>query len=364
MSSTKAASRKPTSRGRDYGYSNARVRGMRSRLLTKAYFDQLIDTWEWRRLLQTLSETEYGPDLETTLLHGRTFAAVDEALKNNMVRTFQKILSIVNGEAHFLVTTMLARWDLFNIKTIVRGKHMRLSAQEIEDSLIPAGELTHVELTALSNLEDVRAVVDTLSTWGMPYAPVLREAMGDYVHTNELSKLELAIDKYYTQWADKRLKKRRHNYVLARDVLAVQTDATNLLTVLRLLKADVEGMDAGDFFLPGGQAVSEKLFRELAALSDIDEVLDRLKGTPFGKALSNAVMLYLETNSIAVLERSLEDFVMRRAISSNRGDPLGAGVIISYLWAKQNEVTNLRIIVKGNAVGMPPERVRRELIFV
>jgi vacuolar-type H+-ATPase subunit C/Vma6 len=39
-------------------------------------------------------------------------------------------------------------------------------------------------------------------------------------------------------------------------------------------------------------------------------------------------------------------------------------VAISYLWAKQNEITNLRIIVKGKSVGMPVDRVRKELILV
>jgi vacuolar-type H+-ATPase subunit C/Vma6 len=45
-------------------------------------------------------------------------------------------------------------------------------------------------------------------------------------------------------------------------------------------------------------------------------------------------------------------------------DPLGIGIPIAYLWGKQNEITNLRIIVKGAAVGMPADRTRRELILV
>jgi V/A-type H+-transporting ATPase subunit C len=55
---------------------------------------------------------------------------------------------------------------------------------------------------------------------------------------------------------------------------------------------------------------------------------------------------------------------MRRALSLGTGDPLGIGIGISYLWAKQNEITNLRIIVKGKSVGMPNDRVRREMILV
>jgi vacuolar-type H+-ATPase subunit C/Vma6 len=34
------------------------------------------------------------------------------------------------------------------------------------------------------------------------------------------------------------------------------------------------------------------------------------------------------------------------------------------LWMKANEVTNLRIIVKGVSVGMPVQRMREELIVV
>jgi V/A-type H+-transporting ATPase subunit C len=126
----------------------------------------------------------------------------------------------------------------------------------------------------------------------------------------------------------------------------------------------MEGADKLALFLPGGQHVSQDLFRELTSLSDIDEVLDRLKRTPYGQSLEKAALNYVETGSISVLERVLEDYVMRKALATSHVDPLGAGVLISYLWAKQNEVTNLRIIVKGTSVGMPADRMRGELIVV
>jgi vacuolar-type H+-ATPase subunit C/Vma6 len=45
-------------------------------------------------------------------------------------------------------------------------------------------------------------------------------------------------------------------------------------------------------------------------------------------------------------------------------DPHGVGVAIAYLYGKQNEITNLRIVVKGISVGMPADRVSEELILV
>lgn len=75
--------------GRDYGYTNARIRGMRSRLLRQSFFDELMTSVDIGGVISTLMQTEYGPDLETRILHGRTATQVDEALRDNMVRTFK-----------------------------------------------------------------------------------------------------------------------------------------------------------------------------------------------------------------------------------------------------------------------------------
>lgn len=350
--------------GKDYGYANARIRGMRSRLLSRAFLDDLIETPDIQQFIAKLQDTEYGADLEETLIHGRDATAVDEALKNNMIRTYQRVLHFLNDEARFIVTTLLGRWDVFNLKTIIRGKHMHLTVAEIRDGLLPAGQLTSVDLEALAGAEDVRTVVDTAVTWGLPFAHAMREGFARFTQTGDLADIELALDRYYADWAADRLKKTRGNIGTAKRILGIQVDTMNLVMVFRLQKADTESIVPDQFFLEGGAAVGRQLYSELAKFSDVDEVLDRLRGTPYGKLLDEVAVKYIEENSIAVFERALEDYLMRRALALGTGDPLGIGIGISYLWAKQNEITNLRIVVKGKAVGMPVERVRRELILV
>lgn len=110
--------------------------------------------------------------------------------------------------------------------------------------------------------------------------------------------------------------------------------------------------------------MTESLFTELSAMSDVDEVFDRLKKTSYGKPLEQAAVAYLEKGSVSVFERALEDYLFRLAFETSKTDPLGIGLAVSYLWTKANEVTNLRIVVKGVSVGMPEERMREELIVV
>ncbi|MEA5075832.1 MAG: ATP synthase A1 subunit C [Coriobacteriia bacterium] len=353
---------KPT--GRDYGYTNARIRGMRSRLLRQSFFDELMASTDISGVISSLMQTEYGPDLESRILHGRTATHVDEALRDNMVRTFNRVLSFSNKEATSLVNTLLGRWDLFNIKTIVRGKHMELSEEEITDSLITVGQLSRIDTDELSKQQDVRSVVDMLGTWGLPFAAPLREALPEYSESRDLSFVELALDRYYYEWASKRLRGWRENKRIARDFLAAQVDTMNLLTAIRLLNADLPAEEAMRFCIPGGRVVDETLFLELSAMSDVDEVFNRVKKTPYGKPLDQAALLYMEKGSVSVFERALEDYLFRMAFDASKEDPLGIGLTISYLWTKANEVTNLRIVVKGVSVGMPEGRMREELIVV
>jgi len=241
---------------------------------------------------------------------------------------------------------------------------MNLPEEEIVESLIAVGQLTQVDSEELAKQPDIRSLVDTLATWGLPFAVPLREVMPQYEEEEDLSLLELALDRYYYEWASKRLKGWRENARIARTFLAAQVDTMNLLTAIRLLNADLGEGDASRFFLPGGEVVDEQLFLELSAMSDVDEVFNRIRKTPYGKPLDQAALLYMEHGSISVFERALEDYLFRIAFDTGKGDPLGIGLTISYLWAKANEVTNMRIVVKGVSVGMPEERMREELIVV
>ncbi len=350
--------------GRDYGYTNARIRGMRSRLLKQSFFDDLMTSKDIGTVIQKVMSTEYGPDLEGRILHGRTATQVDEALRDNMTRTFQKVRGLANDEAQALISTLLGRWDMFNIKTVIRGKHMALPDEEIVDSLVAVGQLSQVDTEELAKQSSVRSIVDTLATWGLPFAIPLREVMPQYDESHDLSVLELALDRYYYEWAVRRLKGWRENKRIVREFLAIQVDTMNLLTCLRLLNSDLGDTDAGRFFLPGGEVVDLALFMELSSMSDVDEVFNRIKKTPYGRPLDEVALLYMEKGSVSVFERALEDLLFRKAFDTGKGDPLGIGLAVSYLWAKANEITNLRIVVKGVSVGMPVERMREELIVV
>lgn len=348
----------------DAGYACARLRGMRSNLLDSGFYERLIAALDVQGTVKELMETSYGTDLEKELVRGMTSGVVDDALKENMVRTYRKVLSFLDPKMRSLLSTLLGRWDVFNIKTVLRGAHNQVPFEEIKESLLPAGYLSSTELEGLAKLGDVKTIIDTMAMWGLPYATPLRRTYPEYAQSNELPLLELALDRQYAEWAAGRLVGEDADVEAARKVLGTQVDILNLVTVFRMIKNEVSATEANRYFLEGGRAIKREVFLELAKLSDVDEVLDRLKRSPYGEVLDEAAVRYLEMQSIPVFERALEELLMRRALMAGVRDPHGVGVAIAYLWAKQNEVTNVRIVARGKEVGMPADRVREELILV
>lgn len=364
MSGIAASTKAPNASPRDYGYSNARLRGMRSHLLGPDALERLMETPDFRSLVQELMQTEYGPYIEEQFIHGRTAHEVSEGLKQNMVATYRKVFGFLNGEARDICTTLLGRWDVFNIKTILRGKHVSISNAEISEGLMPVGALAQSDLDALLSQPDIRGMIDMASTWGIPQAAAMREGYAEYQKTGELADLELALDRFYADWAEKRLSRGNRNYAMARRILGMQVDILNLVMVFRAAREDLAPEESEVYFLHGGRDIDLDTYQRLAGMSDVDEVLDGLRGTHFGKLLDDAAPAYLESMSISTFERTLEDYLTRKVIAVGGTDPLGVGIPISFLWSKQNEVTNVRIITKAKSIGIPLERTRKELILV
>jgi V/A-type H+/Na+-transporting ATPase subunit C len=345
-------------------YANSRLHGMRSHLLPATVYQELIDDPDAQSAARRLLETAYAPELEAAFLRGFSAGAIDDALKENMIRSYRTVLRFLPAAAQEVISTLLARWDVFNLKALFRAAHHHISADETAMSVLPVGFLAPEDIKVLSTIGDVKALVDSMMMWGLVYASSLREAYPAFHRSNDLAPLELALDRHYSSWASGRLAGDEPDVVVARRVLGTQIDTTNLVTVLRMLRADRQAVDPADYFLPGGRVVHEDVFLELAGMSDVDPILNRLRETPYGPALDAVAMSYLERGSISVFERALEDRLIRTAMTASSRDPEGVGIAISYLYGKQNEVTNLRVVLRGKTVGMPAERIHEELILV
>ena len=75
----------------DYGYINARMRGMKSRLLTHRELDDLITKPDLESLIADLENSPYKQEIIEAKGHLTGILCVEYALRENFTRTFRKI---------------------------------------------------------------------------------------------------------------------------------------------------------------------------------------------------------------------------------------------------------------------------------
>jgi V/A-type H+-transporting ATPase subunit C len=350
--------------GFDYGYTNARVRAMKSHLFDRPFYEKLLDMDDVSSVISALESTVYKKDIDEAMLKYRDVRGMDEAFRRNVASTFAKIIGLVEGEARELVVILLSRWDVHNIKTILRGKNIGASEEDILESLIPGGQFQEALLRELVKAIDIKACLNLLRVWDSPFARPLTANFSKFVKSNRLIDLEVALDRFYFEYALSKLQKNDLHTSLVREITRREIDFTNIMTLFRAIKEDLNREVIEDLFVKDGKQIDGKVFTALAQQKTVEDVVYKLEGTPYKAVLDEGLKKYLEIGAVSILERNLEQMMVRKGVSLFKADPLSMATIIGYLTAKYNEVVNLRIIVRGKSVGMPENRLREALVLV
>ena len=341
----------------DFPYINARVRAMRSRLLDAGRMEELLGLPTLDAFFQALGTTPYSRELQEAL--SRTHdgvRGVDEALARNFSFTTSKILSFADGKARELIELVLMRWDLVNIRIIVRAKHAGRRNDELLTNLIPAGRLNEAALKEIAAQSDVAGVVGALGGLDHPLATPLAEGLGAYRESGDLLGLELRLDRFYAAYGLRIAPGRGHDEQVVRDLLQYQLDATNVKTAVKIQQVEsLSRKEKLKFFIPGGR-LTEYVFLKLADRPTAEQGLRavRVLGFPVKALLDDLV----------AFEREIDVAMLRAQIHLYLQDPLGIDVVIAYLAMKYNEVVNLRLIARGKALGIPRDRVRKEMAAI
>ena len=221
----------------DYGYINARIRAMWSELLSKDFFEKLL-RMDFLDIVTALGKTSYQREIEEWVIKKGESRAVDEVFKRNLSRTFEKIKHFMGQEAEELTELLLGRFDVHNLKTILRGIHWNLGEKETVTSLLPAGQLNEVLLQELAKQTDIKSFTDLFTTWKIPFVKPLKTTLPLYSRSKDLVILEAALEKYYYTYALEKLRSKSYNSTLIRELLATGIDVSNIITLFKLQKVD------------------------------------------------------------------------------------------------------------------------------
>ncbi|MBI2358126.1 MAG: V-type ATPase subunit [Deltaproteobacteria bacterium] len=352
----------------DYGYSNARIRAMKAALLDRRDYEALLAAASVEALIEALARTAYKEDIEAALVKVAGVPCVVEGLRRNVVHTVGAVPRFFDGRPRELVRLLVSRWDLSNLIAILRGQARGVPAEEILQALVPAGELHEADLRELVKQPTIRATAELMLTWRLPYAGALAGALR--LGNGDLAGVETALHKVRFGDALASLG-REANDLLVREMLETEIDVENISLLLRLaglgdrraaLQARYGAAGPGALLVDGG-SLPAHLLGQLGAAADAEAMVRLLQGTSYGAALQNRLGHYRQSGDAGVLERGLEEILVLKGIRMFHRDPLTIAIAIGYLWAKSNEIANVRLIAQGKTLGWGSDMIREEMIW-
>lgn len=348
-----------------YEYGNTRLRAMRSRLFDRAGYADMMAAGSLDRMLAILADTAYASDVEAALVRSRGLDRLDRALRSNLARSLRKMASFYEGRPRELVDVLLGRWDLRNLRALIRAVGATPSIQDLSPLLVPAGRLDAGELDELATQASVTSLVDLLVAWGIPSpdtAFALLRARTEFASGGDISLLEDAIDRAYSAEIDRVLVPETE---AAGAVLRAEIDARNLELALRVRGARRDNepgwSELTDFYMVGGLR-PPGVWAEVAH-TDAPETIAELASAGISiPGWDRAVAGWVSGDDLPELSRRLQRVISASAISRFvSGDPLGFDIPLAFTFAKEAETRNLHLIGRGLVHGLPMASVEENL---
>ncbi|MDS1002828.1 V-type ATP synthase subunit C [Clostridium sporogenes] len=317
-----------------------RIRVLETRLLDKVKIDRMIDSSSPLEALKVLEETEYS----TFMSKVKKPEDYEILLSNELKRVYHLLYEI--SPVKSLVNMMSLKYDYHNIKVMIKGKILN---KDFTDIIIPVGNVP---------VEKLKTFID--NEYYRDLNPIMRKAIEevfeDFGTNKDPQKIDIILDKY--MFEEMLLLNKEIGDKFLDKYLKILIDLTNIKTLLRVKKQNKDKNFFTSVIISGGFVDKDKL---ITLLNDtVENIPVKLSYTDYVEILRAGIDAYLKTGSINIFEKLSDNFIMEY-MKKAKYITFGAEPIISYLYAKENEIKVIRIIMIGKLNNMKSEIIRERL---
>lgn len=342
-----------------YPYTYVRTTVMKSLLFRKEDYHKMLKM-DFNEIAKFLQESHYKKEIDELATRHSGADLLELALNRNLAESFKKLMRISSYELGLLIREYAKRKDIEDIKTVLRGKFTNTGEKTILNSITAAGTLSYDFFVSLLKRESVE---DILKNNMIMDFSLLKGSLKDFDEKKSLVSIENAFDKYYYSHLIQFSGILPKEGALFRNFLLKEVEILNILTLLRLKRAKL-GKDAvKDFLILFGDKLKDSKMMALAGLEDLEELSKALSKTEYKNIIAKGIGEFKKNSSLIALEAELYKYLLKQSILFMHQHPLSIDVILGYMFAKDIEVRNLKIIVRGRQLGLSEEFIEGQLIF-
>jgi V/A-type H+-transporting ATPase subunit C len=265
----------------------------------------------------------------------------------------QILIRPLSGNAHAFLTFWTARFEISNVKTLLRSKMTDERPASVLARLIPMGAFGRLDYPGLAHAEDVGELLQRLEAG--PYAGIVRHARRAFEQSQDPFNLDAALDREYYEGLIRRARPLEEALGSSlHGLMANMIDRINLVWLLRY-RFNYKLPPAQVYYLLVGSrySLSSSRLRELAALDSLEAVLAALP-PPWQARLA-------EVTDIPGVFSFMERFAAaqaRRVLHSSAPDVVRA---FAYLILRERDLRAVRAVLRGRHLGLGAADIRLAL---
>jgi len=341
-----------------YPYTYARTAVMKSLLLKKEDYHKMLKM-SFSEIAKFLQDTSYKKEISGLATEYSGSDLLELALNRNLAESFKKLIRISPNELGLLIKEYAKRKDIEDIKTILRGKFTNADEKMILRSVTAAGTLSYGFLASLAKKESIEEI---LKHNGLVEFSYLKSGLKEFNEKNNLAGIENQLDRHYYSSLIQFSKILPKN-AMFRNFLLKEVEMQNIMTLLRLKKAKFEKNVIKSFIIESGDKMKDSKVMSLAEPENFEDLSNALGKTEYRDAVAKGNEEFKKFNSLIAIETELYKHLLKQSALFMHQHPLSVDVILGYMFAKEIEVRNLKIIVKGKQLGLKDEFIESQLVF-
>lgn len=323
-----------------YAYAVGKIRAVEKRLLDKARMERMIDAKSPEEALKVLLESGYKGNSDD---YANAFE-YESILRNEQIRVY-KLLKSIAPEPEVFDLFLLGN-DYHNIKVLLKAEFL---GNEHDYMIIDTGTIPAAELKKKISERNFTGMSDIMRD-------AIEECIDVFNRTNDPQIIDIILDRACFHQMKEYAAASGYRFVSG--LVQLMIDLTNIKIFLRARNTGRNWDFLQKILLPGGN-IDNKVFIENLGDS-LEGLIGFLKGKPYGDICEEGIEAFKNTGSLAKFEKLADNYIMTH-VKKAKYIALGIEPLIAYLWAKENEIKNARIIMVGKINNISSEVIRERL---
>lgn len=327
----------------DLDFANALLHGRHSRMHEGSRLDDICR-------LRTVPELarELGISIGTS-----SFSMLQRLLLEQLITELNSLRHHLADGSLLLYEWILARFQLEQLKVVIRGFLARSSAHLIREHLIVLPRELALNTDRLLCAESLTKYADLLPSNGL--RDVAKNALS--ANNTQLFFLEAALDHEY--FREMLVRAARLHPTDLSEFNALMLQEIDIFHLLLVLRGKFGSGFKADQLLPlhvSGSAITKTLFKEMLSDPEPATAAKRVVNRAIDNVPQN------QTVNVSILEEMCWNRYYRLSCQSFRKSMLGPGIIFSYAGLRRTELANLITIIEGVRLGMAVDKLRSRLL--